>query len=316
MNNYIVFDLEWNQGDAPVTKDNKTLVFEIVEIGAVKLNEKREKIDEFTRLIKPQVHKHMHRITGKLIHLSMEDLEQGELFQDVAKEFLEWCGEDPKFCTWGPLDLTEFQRNLDFFGMPLLSDRPLAFYDVQKLYSLAFDNGKSRRGLESAIDELGIEKDIPFHRALADAEYTAKIFGRLGEKALTRISFDTYVTPKTKKQEIRITFDNYEKYISREFANKEDILENIEIMSTKCYLCKKNLKRVVKWFTPNGKHYYSVAYCEKHGYMKAKVRIKKAENDKLYVVKTCRFISGEDMDDLKKKHRKIKKRLKSKDNDD
>ena len=316
MSNYIVFDLEWNQGDAPVTKDNKTLVFEIVEIGAVKLNEKREKIDEFARLIKPQVHKHMHRITGKLIHLSMEDLEQGERFQDVAIEFLEWCGEDPKFCTWGPLDLTEFQRNLDFFGMPLLSDRPLAFYDVQKLYSLAFDNGKSRRGLESAIDELGIGKDIPFHRALADAEYTAKIFGRLGEKALNRISFDTYVTPKTKKQEIRITFDNYEKYISREFANKEDILENIEIMSTKCYLCKKNLKRVVKWFSPNGKHYYSVAYCEKHGYMKAKVRIKKAENDKLYVVKTCRFISGEDMDDLKKKHRKIKKRLKSKDNDD
>ena len=87
-------------------------------------------------------------------------------------------------------------------------------------------------------------------------------------------------------------------------------------MSTKCYLCKKNLKRDVKWFSPNGKHYYSVAYCEKHGYMKAKVRIKKAENDKLYVVKTCRFISGEDMDDLKKKHRKIKKRLKSKDNDD
>ena len=47
--------------------------------------------------------------------------------------------------------------------------------------------------------------------------------------------------------------------------------------------------------------------------MKAKVRIKKAENDKLYVVKTCRFISTEDMEDLKKKHRKIKKRQKDKD---
>ena len=136
MSNYIVFDLEWNQGEAPVTRDNKTLVFEIVEIGAVKLNEKREKIGEFTRLIKPQVHKHMHRITGKLIHLSMEDLEQGEKFQDVAKEILEWCGDDPKFCTWGPLDLTEFQRNLDFFGQPLLSDRPLAFYDVQSSTAL------------------------------------------------------------------------------------------------------------------------------------------------------------------------------------
>ena len=97
---------------------------------------------------------------------------------------------------------------------------------------------------------------------------------------LQKVSFDTYVTPKTKKQEIRITFDDYFKYISREFDTKEDILENIEIMSTKCYLCHRNIRRKVKWFTPNSKHYYSVAYCELHGFMKSKVRIKKAEDDK------------------------------------
>ena len=309
MSNYVVFDLEWNQGDAPfVREDGKTLTFEIVEIGAVKLNENREKIGEFSRLIKPQVHTHMHRITGKLIHLSMEDLAKGDMFQDVARDFLDFCGEDVKFCTWGPLDLTELQRNLDFFGMPLLSDRPIAFYDVQKLYSLAYDDGKSRKGLEAAVDEIGITKDIPFHRALSDAEYTAKIFKTFGEKTLSRISFDTYVTPKTKKQEVRIVFDNYAKYISREFLNKDDILKNVDIMSTKCYICKKNLRRKVKWFTPNGKHYYSAAFCDKHGFMKAKVRIKKAEDGNLFVVKTCRFISNEDVEEMKKKQHKIKKR--------
>ena len=312
MSNYVVFDLEWNQGDAPfVREDGKTLTFEIVEIGAVKLNESREKIGEFSRLIKPQVHTHMHRITGKLIHLSMEDLAKGDKFQDVARDFLEFCGEDVKFCTWGPLDLTELQRNLDFYGMPLLSDRPIAFYDVQKLYSLAYDDGKSRKALEAAVDEIRIPKDIPFHRALADAEYTAKIFRTFGEKTLTKISFDTYVTPKTKKQEIRIVFDTYAKYISREFLNKEDILKNVDIMSTKCYICKKNIRRKVKWFTPNGKHYYSAAFCDKHGFMKAKVRIKKAENGNLFVVKTCRFISNEDVEEMKKKQHKIKKRQRS-----
>ena len=30
MGNYIVFDLEWNQGEAPVTIDGKTISFEIV----------------------------------------------------------------------------------------------------------------------------------------------------------------------------------------------------------------------------------------------------------------------------------------------
>ncbi|SFC88379.1 3'-5' exonuclease [Butyrivibrio sp. YAB3001] len=306
MNDYIVFDLEWNQGDAPVTVDGKTLTFEIVEIGAVKLNRKKEKIGEFSRLIKPRVHKHMHRITGKLIHLTMEDLENGESFNEVARDFLEWCGENPVFCSWGPLDLTEFQRNLDFFGMPLLSDRPIAFYDVQKLYSLSFDDGKSRRSLETAVDELSLSKDIPFHRALADAEYTAKIFRLLKDSTLQKVSFDTYVTPKTRKQEIHITFDNYHKYISREFDTKEDVLENREVMSTKCYLCHKNIRRKVKWFSPNGKHYYSVAYCDVHGFMKAKVRIKKAENGRLFVVKTTKFISPEDVDAMKLRQRKAK----------
>ena len=306
--NYIVFDLEWNQGEAPVTVNGKTLTFEIVEIGAVKLNEKREKIGEFSRLIKPQVHSQMHRITGKLIHLSMEDLENGDSFQVVARDFLDFCGEDPMFCSWGPLDLREFQSNLDFYGMPLLSDRPIAFYDVQKLYSLAYDDGRTRIALKAAVDAMNIEEDIPFHRAMADAAYTAKIFKTFDERVLKRVSFDTYVTPKTKKQEIKIVFDNYEKYISREFDTKEDVHENMEIMSTKCYLCHKNIRRKIKWFTPNGKHYYAVAYCEKHGFMKAKVRIKKAENDRLFVVKTCRFISNEDVEDMKKKQRKIGKR--------
>ena len=308
MRNYIVFDLEWNQGEAPVQKDGKTLNFEIVEIGAVKLNDKKEKIGEFSRLIKPQIHRQMHRITGKLIHLTMEDLENGEVFQVVAKEFLEWCGEDPMFCSWGPLDLTEFQRNLDFFGMKLLSDRPIAFYDVQKLYSLAYDDGKTRKSLETAVDELRLEKDIPFHRALSDAEYTAKIFRTFDDKILQKVSYDTYVTPKSRAQEIKITFDNYHKYISREFDTKEDILENMEIMSTKCYLCHHNIRRKVKWFSPNSKHYYAVAYCEKHGYMKAKVRIKKAENGRLFVVKTCKFIPKEDVDAMKLKQLKVKKR--------
>ncbi|MBO6242167.1 MAG: exonuclease domain-containing protein [Butyrivibrio sp.] len=308
MSNYIVFDLEWNQGEAPVTQNGKTLNFEIVEIGAIKLNEKRQKIGEFSRLIKPQVHTQMHKITGKLIHLSMEDLENGDSFVDVAADFLKWCGEDYIFCSWGPLDLREFQCNLDFFGLPLLSDRPLAFFDVQKLYSLSFDDGKSRVSLSTAAEERNIKLDYPFHRALADAAYTAEVLKLLGEKVLKRVSFDTYVTPKTKKQEIKIVFDNYEKYISREFDTKEDILENMEIMSTKCYICHKNIRRKIKWFTPNGKHYYAVATCDKHGFMKAKVRIKKAENGRLFVVKTSRFISAEELEEMKAKQRKAKKR--------
>ena len=44
--------------------------------------------------------------------------------------------------------------------------------------------------------------------------------------------------------------------------------------------------------------------------MKAKVRIKKAEDGRLFVIKTCRFIPPEDVEDMKAKQRKIKKRQK------
>ena len=52
--NYIVFDLEWNQSPGGKKYSNSRLPFEIIEIGAVKMNEQREVMDVFQRLVKPQ----------------------------------------------------------------------------------------------------------------------------------------------------------------------------------------------------------------------------------------------------------------------
>ena len=320
MGNYIVFDLEWNQGGSVREQELKELPFEIVEIGAVRLNEQRQQTGEFSRLVKPQVYQEMHRVTGKLIHLTMEDLQKGDPFVQVAEDFLKWCGEDPVFCSWGTLDLTELQRNMDYYHMNLLSDGPLRYYDVQKLFSIGCEDGKSRRALEYAIDFMQLDKQHPFHRALSDAEYTAEIFARLDEKVLKNISFDSYVTPKDKRQEIHVVFDDYAKYISREFETKEELLEDPEVMSTKCYLCHRNLRRKIRWFSSNGKHYYSVSYCDKHGFMKSKVRIRKAEDDRLYVVKTSKFITPEEVEEIRQKqeaarrHQRIRRRTARADN--
>lgn len=304
--NYIIFDLEWNQSNTGKEKEIKEIPFEIIEIGAVKLNEKFETEGQFHRLIKPQIYREMHQITQNLIHLDIKDLENESYFPTVAEKFLEWCGNDYIFCTWGPLDLTELQKNMRFYGMKPLAGGPLKFYDVQKLFSIGYEDGKSRRTLEYAIDFLKLEKDIPFHRAFSDAYYTAKVLAKIDHSAFTNYSFDIFTPPKTKSEEIKIIFDNYAKYISREFASKSDALADREIMSMKCYLCRKNIKRRMKWFTPNSKHYYCVGYCDVHGYMKAKVRIRKSEDDKIYVVKTTKCITEEEVDDIRQKRIKAK----------
>ena len=48
--NIIVFDLEWNQNPGGKEASVERLSFEIFEIGAVKLNEEREKVAEFAKL--------------------------------------------------------------------------------------------------------------------------------------------------------------------------------------------------------------------------------------------------------------------------
>ena len=53
MKNFIVFDLEWNQNPGGKELSVERLPFEIFEIGAVKLNEEREKTGEFHRIIRP-----------------------------------------------------------------------------------------------------------------------------------------------------------------------------------------------------------------------------------------------------------------------
>ena len=54
--NYIVFDLEWNQNPSGKKTRNDRLPFEIIEIGAVKVNSIIYFTYLFHRLIKHQVY--------------------------------------------------------------------------------------------------------------------------------------------------------------------------------------------------------------------------------------------------------------------
>lgn len=312
----IVLDLEWNQSNTDHKNQRKVNIpiFEIIEMGAVKLNENREISDSFSQLIHPQIYHTMHHITADIINLEMDELKKGRSFPAVMKDFLEWCGKDYIFATWGPLDLLELQRNMKYYNMEPLADGPLKFYDIQKLFSLEILKDKTRKTLEFAIDYFHIEKDIPFHRAFSDAYYTAKVLQKIDREEIYKlVSFDTFHLPRNRKEEIKVVFPDYAKYISRAFGEKKAVMEDKEVTSTKCYLCHRNLKKKMRWHSPNGKHYYSAAYCETHGYIKYKVRIRKSENGNYYAIKTSKFTTEEKIQklrELRQKDRELKKKKK------
>lgn len=297
--NYIVFDLEWNQAADEKTKLENELIFEIIEIGAVKLNNRKQKIGDFHELIKPQVFMQMNKVTGELIHINIEELENCRTFPEVALDFIKWCGKDFIFCTWGNLDLLELQKNMNYYNMMAISEKTIMFYDVQKLFSIAFEDGKLRRSLQFAVDYLGIKKDVCFHRAYADAFYTSEVIKNITSENVFRCySFDTYHLPRNRAEEIKINFGNYAKFISMEFIDKNAAMTDREVVSTRCFICGAKTKKKITWFTNNGKHYYTIVVCSRHGTLKGKIRLRKSENNKIYVVKTMKQIEGDEVQDI------------------
>ena len=178
---YIVIDLEWNQPlshqSSAFRRVGDRLMFEMIQIGAIKLDEHRRMRGSFSRLITPQFYMKLHPRIRRITGITQEDLADAPGFQEALKEFLEWCGDDAVLLTWGSDDISVFQQNLDFFKSKC-SLPP--FYDLQSLYCAVNEGGKDRKGLSAALNYYGIEAsdEHPFHNAVDDAYYTALVYQR------------------------------------------------------------------------------------------------------------------------------------------
>ncbi|MBE5996005.1 MAG: exonuclease domain-containing protein [Lachnospiraceae bacterium] len=286
---YIVFDLEWNQCPYGKGRENKSLPFEIIDIGAVKLDRDLNVVDIFHQFVKPTVYRTLHFRTRDVIGISRRELDSGMLFPDAVRAFLRWCGRDYIFCTWGDQDLLELQRNLAFYGLLDLLPGPVFFEDAQKLFAIAFEERQKRRSLSYAAEYLAIEQTREYHRAYDDAAYTALVVQKLPLKVLHYdYSIDCYQHPMFAEEEIRLFYDRYEKYISREFPSKESAMRDKEVTALRCVVCGKNVKRLLRWTAKGNRHYIAIGQCRTHGFAYGRIRVKYTEDGDLYVEKITR----------------------------
>lgn len=305
--NYVVFDLEWNQCPYGKHRENKRLPFEIIEIGAIKLNSEREIVDTFHRVVRPTLYTTLHYRTREIVHLTKEDLANGLVFPEAVREFLAWAGPASRFCTWGTVDLVELQRNMKYYGLLHLLKGPIHFFDVQKLFAITYEDMKSRRALEYGIDYLGLVKDQDFHRALSDTWYTALIFQTIDMAiVLAYDSIDAYQPPKSKTSEIHAVYNGYYKFISRLFPDKENAMADKEVLMSPCPLCGRSTHKKMRWFSVNAKNYYCIGICPKHGYVKGKIRMRHADEGGYFVVKTIKVSSEPEADMIMEKREEMR----------
>ena len=180
--NYIIMDLEWNNA---YCKKKKGFMNEIIEIGAVKLDEDLNLVDTFSMFIKAQLGKKLHSRVKELTNITNDDISSGTPFSQTMALFRKWsAGNDNVILTWGDTDIRVLIENFRYFNgisfIPFLNN----YVNLQK-YAQAFMNisKADQIGLSAAAEKLGIDiQSYSLHRALDDSMLTADLFRKIYNK--------------------------------------------------------------------------------------------------------------------------------------
>lgn len=179
--NYISLDLEFNGAFDFATGrqgvSDEACHHEVIQIGAVKMNEEREIIDRFNVYIKPSIYPRLNPFISEVIKMKTSDFKDADGFEKGFLSFKEFLGGEANvFVVWGSSDLPILYENISYYGLvkePLI----LKYINIQPYVgSLLGRSGGHQISLKDAICQLGIEDEEHYHNALYDAYYTAKIF--------------------------------------------------------------------------------------------------------------------------------------------
>lgn len=204
--NYIVLDLEFNQAfpfkSGKKVEPNPECPFEIIQIGAVKLNERFEQLDSFNCMISPQIYPRLHPFVEKITGIRPKMLTGQPHFPEAYQAFLTFIGKEPAvLCAWGGDDIKSLYRNILYYNLDA-DAMTNQFLNVQPFAAeyLHHETGKAI-GLKNAVEALELPQEETFHNALNDATYTAKIFAITHPEHIQPDTFQplTMLTKKPKR---------------------------------------------------------------------------------------------------------------------
>ena len=282
--NYIVVDLEWNQA-----MSSKSSVFnklpiklrgEIIEIGAVKLDENMQPADEFTIDVKPVYFKRMHYKVKKLTGFDKERLAKGYSFRDAFEKFREWCGEDVTFLTWGCDDRGIMEQNIIIHDLDW--DWIADWINLQLIYNMQTDGDKNQKSLATAMEHFNIEQTRVAHDALGDAYNTALVCTKLDiaqglaqyEDASRMLSLHTH---KQQSGENKGP-EPLEHLVFPGYISKSEAFADSELINLPCPNCSKELS-CQRWINQGDQRYMNIYSCPDCGSYLLRLKFRKHEDN-------------------------------------
>jgi len=176
---YIVLDLEWNQPPigGKAAHVPFPLVGEVIEFGAVKLDESFTPYENYRAFVRPHFYKRIHPYVKKITGIKESTVRDEPTFPEAVKLFFDFCGPDCTLITWGPDDLPMLCDNMLAHGLDT-SIMPPAI-NLQHIFNMQKTEDNQQWSLAAACELLGIERELPDHDAYADAYHTGLICSKL-----------------------------------------------------------------------------------------------------------------------------------------
>lgn len=234
---YIVFDLEWNN---VYGRKIQGFINEIIEIGAVKLDEDLNEISSFSSFVKPCIGKKLRGSVKKLTNITNDDVLGGEPFTQVFAEFRKWIGSQPTvILTWGDGDIRVLIDNYKYLNgiayIPFLTD----YVDLQAFVQRKVQMEKGQQiGLGKAAGALGIDDETySHHRALDDSRLSAECF----KKVFDANDLQNYIKHCGTEFYAKLAFKPYP------ISNLKSPLVDKKQLTYICADCGVNAQRVKEW---------------------------------------------------------------------
>ena len=230
---------------------------EIVEIGAVKIDEDANVLDTFSIHLRPRIFRTLQHHIAKVTGLTQADLDRGEPIVQGCAALCSGAARMPNLPSGAWMmcgaQAEPFLCNLD-------ESRPTQWYDLQQIF-LREHPRKEGEGmtLESVVTRMGIPMERPFHDALSDTLYTADVCRKLDLRA----GLAAY---PTEEESLRASLcpapgDYRDFRVFRGYVEQSAWRSDPKIITASCPVCGGDLQPDDIWLKKGNSGWYTLSVC-------------------------------------------------------
>ena len=171
----IFIDLEMNTTDTRLVR-RKKLKNEVIELGAVRMDDAFHPLDRFRIFVRPQYNGVIERKIYKLTGISNGAVSDAVSLPEALDALEAWCGSDGyEIYAWSTSDLCQLRKECGFKGIDsVFLDEMVQWHDFQEDFRQMLGE-KNILSLSNAMHRAGLEPEGSLHDASWDAYNSARL---------------------------------------------------------------------------------------------------------------------------------------------